>query len=60
MLVIDDAPGHPPMILINCDARVEVMFLPQNTSTFKAYYKRRSFTRLNKAMTKNFGSKLMF
>lgn len=65
MLIIDNAPGHPPNALINFDPRVEVVFLPPNTTsllqpmdqgvikTFKSYYTRRSFAHLNKAMRKN-------
>lgn len=62
MLLIDNAPGHPPATLINFDPRVEVVFLPPNTTsllqpmdqgvikTFKAYYTRRSFAHLHEAM----------
>ena len=52
ILLIDEAPSHPPATLINFDPRVEVVFLPPNTTsllqpmdqevikTFKAYYTR--------------------
>lgn len=65
ILLIDNAPGHPPKTHINFDARVEVVFLPPNLTsllqlmdqgvikTFKAYYTRRSFAHLNEAMRKN-------
>lgn len=62
MVLIDNAPSYSPITLINFDPRVEVVFLPPNTTsllksidqkeikTFKAYYTRRSFAHLNKAM----------
>ncbi|XP_023220465.1 tigger transposable element-derived protein 1-like [Centruroides sculpturatus] len=65
MLIIDNAPGHPPATLTNFDPRVKVVFLPPNTTsllqpmdqgvtkTFKAYYTRRSFAHLHEAMRQN-------
>lgn len=64
MLILDNAPGHPPTTLVDFDPRVKVVFLPPNTSliqpmdqgaikTFKAYYTRRSFAHLNAAMKQN-------
>lgn len=65
MLLIDNAPGHPPATLTSFDPRVKVEFLPPNTTsllqpmdqgvikTFKAYYTRRSFAHLHKAMRQN-------
>lgn len=65
MLILDNAPRHPPTALVDFDPRVKVIFLLPNTTsliqpmdqgvikTFKAYYTRRSFAHLNEAMKLN-------
>ena len=57
LLILDNAPGHPPS-LTECHPNVKVIFLPPNTTsllqpmdqcviaTFKSYYTRRSFAHI--------------
>ncbi|KAF0746713.1 tigger transposable element-derived protein 1-like [Aphis craccivora] len=59
LLLIDNAPGHPPSLKFQ-HSNIEVMFMPPNTTSllqpldqgviaaFKAYYVRRTFQRLLK------------
>jgi hypothetical protein len=58
LLLLDNAPGHPPSIA-DIDENINVMFLPPNTSliqpmdqgviaTFKSYYLRRTFIQMVK------------
>jgi hypothetical protein len=65
LLLLDNAPGHPSQRLQFAHPNVEVQFLPPNTTsliqpmdqgviaTFKAYYTRRTFSRLFNAMELN-------
>lgn len=64
LLLIDNAPGHPPSI-IGINPNVEVIFLPPNTTSliqpldqgviaaFKAYYTRHSFKRILNSIESN-------
>ncbi|XP_076035908.1 uncharacterized protein LOC143021925 isoform X5 [Oratosquilla oratoria] len=61
LLVVDNAPGHPPSMVEWC-TNIHVCFLPPNTTpvlqpmdqgviaTFKKYYTRRTMRKLNRAM----------
>lgn len=58
LLLLDNAPGHPPILESPRDLEVKVMYLPPNTTSilqpmdqgaianFKAYYHRRTFGQL--------------
>jgi hypothetical protein len=66
LLILDKAPGHPPILQLQ-NPNNEIVFLPPNTTallqpmgqgniaSFKAYYLRRTFERLIEAVDKEDG-----